>query len=484
MPGGPAIDDDKRVGTQFLPYQRAIINDDAQKVLIEKSVRIGITYTMAFRQVRERLRHGGDYLFVSRSESTSIEFIRDAARFCDLYQASSNILTSGHDKLVSDVRVGYIKFTNGGRILSFSSNPDATRGLGGDLGWDEAAFSQQPDQLYAAAAPRTAWGNQMAIWSSHNGDLTLFNELVEEAKNDIGGWSYHRIDIYQAIEQGLVEKINQVSGTTYTRESFLQECREKSRDPAIFAQEFEVLPIGGRNPLVDPAIVDECCDMEPILRDHLDAQDVANRFGDPTAPGYEKRVEAYLSQIFGKLRDTPARYRMGFDVAASGGGDLTVLWLDELQVDESRQEKLKCRACLSIRSENWTFIETCVAWFMANLSDIQATGDETGLGRQICWSMATRFPGRFAGLNFGTKKSELMTRLMDQLTAGEKRLPGREKDIVTDVKALRKEWKGAKWVFTEGRNPLNNASHCDYAIASALASDAATRTSGFFSIAI
>ncbi|HWH70186.1 MAG TPA: hypothetical protein VNT26_12430 [Candidatus Sulfotelmatobacter sp.] len=48
-------------------------------------------------------------------------------------------------------------------------------------------------------------------------------------------------------------------------------------------------------------------------------------------------------------------------------------------------------------------------------------------------------------------------------------------DIAADYFALRKNFTANKWVFSEGRNACNPASHCDIAWAGALASYAHTQ---------
>ncbi len=59
--------------------------------------------------------------------------------------------------------------------------------------------------------------------------------------------------------------------------------------------------------------------------------------------------------------------------------------------------------------------------------------------------------------------------------AGRNGAKGGRDDVV-----LRKNFTGSKWLFTEGRNPHNPASHCDIAWAGALATFAYTEntTSG------
>ena len=63
---------------------------------------------------------------------------------------------------------------------------------------------------------------------------------------------------------------------------------------------------------------------------------------------------------------------------------------------------------------------------------------------------------------------------MNQLATAEKRFPRSEQDIAADYFALRKTFHGNKWIFSEGKNSFNPASHCDIAWAGALASHAHT----------
>ena len=73
---------------------------------------------------------------------------------------------------------------------------------------------------------------------------------------------------------------------------------------------------------------------------------------------------------------------------------------------------------------------------------------------------------------------------MNQLSVAEKRFPRSDPDIAADYFALRKIYNGTRWVFTEGRNSLNQASHCDIAWAGALASHAHTENKGSVGAAV
>jgi phage FluMu gp28-like protein len=160
---------------------------------------------------------------------------------------------------------------------------------------------------------------------------------------------------------------------------------------------------------------------------------------------------------------------LGFDVAASGQGDLATFYIDEAKGDE-----LWLRALFTCRTEDWHFLKTVLFFFLEHLPNIQAAGDESGLGRQICWEAAEHHSSRFLKVNFASKKHDLGFALMNQLSVAEKRFPRSEQDIASDYFALRKTFTGSKWAFSEGRNTSNPASHCDIAWAGALATRAHT----------
>jgi hypothetical protein len=113
-------------------------------------------------------------------------------------------------------------------------------------------------------------------------------------------------------------------------------------------------------------------------------------------------------------------------------------------------------------------------------TDIRGAGDETGLGRQICWETAKKFAGAFVGVNFKSEKHDMGFVLMNQLAVSEKQWSKEHKDITSDFFALRKLFQGGRWVFTESANSLNPKSHCDIAWGGGLSSKAASQVSTSF----
>ncbi|MCF7788626.1 MAG: hypothetical protein K9N47_21060 [Prosthecobacter sp.] len=493
----PAINiDSQRADAKFLTYQLAWIKDDSRMRLAEKSVRIGWTYADAFKNVRKRLHHADrDYLFATRDQPSAAEYVQTCMKFCEIYDLTKSILSHGEDTMnvprmdsrgketgfTDEVKFCYIKFDNGSRIMAFSSNPQAMRVHGGDVGLDEFAFHPQQDALWETAQGRITMGYDIGVWSAHNGTDTLFYEFAQEAREGLGGWSYYRVTMEDAIENGYLDMIKRRTDKQWTREAFIADCKTRARLPEIYEQAYNCNPRGSSSSAVPWSSIEQCTQLYDIERMHFEAEQIPTLFQpfskfDKSAR--EGRIESFLDSVYPEHRARVARHTLGFDVAASGQGDLACLYCDE-----KNGANFKLRSLLTCRTDDWHFLETAASWFMKRTASLTACGDETGLGRQICWNLAQNFPGQFHPINFSRSKHDMGFALMNQMAVAEKQWPkthdlvsnkeNEHRDIAQDFFALRKLYQGGRWIYSEGPNNFNPASHCDIAWAGGLSSEAA-----------
>jgi phage FluMu gp28-like protein len=455
--------------------------------LAEKSIRIGWTYADALKNVRKRIIYKQrDYLITTKDWPSAVEYLQVAHRLISIYDFTRSIVSHGEEYLkvprldangkptafTDEIKVGVIKFDNKSRIIAFSSNPQAMAVYGGDVGIDEFAKHPNAELLWETAQGRVTWGYDLAVWSAHDGEDTLFNRFAREARAGQGPWNlYYRVTMADALEEGLLDIVNKARGTKFTKEEFLASCRARSGQEEIFQQAYMCNPCGAAAAhIVDWSAIERCRYDYPIERIHLEASDITARFGEFVAVNQwdrEERIRSFIRQSFPKLFASKAAFRIGFDVAASGQGDLACIY-----VDEPKGNDLSLQALFTCRTEDWHFLTTVLHCFMRELPRARAAGDATGLGRQICWEAAKTFPGRFNTVNFSSKKHDLGFTLMNQLSVAQKRFPRSHQDIASDFFALRKSFQGRQWHFSEGQNSFNNASHCDIAWAGALATDA------------
>jgi phage FluMu gp28-like protein len=475
----PAVDIDTEAGASrhFLSYQVAWIFDTARMMLAEKSVRIGWTYCDAYRNVRKRLLHPNrDYLFATKDQASAIEYLGICKKFIDLFKLTANILTTGEetvrvkgaDGIVEEIKFCFIKFRNGSRIIAFSASPMAMAVYGGDVGLDEFAKAQNDALLWETAQGRVTWGYDIGVWSAHNGTDTLFYQFSREAAAGAGGWSHYKVTMEDAVACGLVDKINEATGKTMTPEEFIADCRKRARLPEVYEQSYNCNPSGSASSIVTWAQICQCRRDYPIERVHFEKQQALEQFGPYLADAplpRQRAIESWIRAAYPKLFATPGHRRIGFDVAASGEGDLCCIYIDGKEDGRNKLEAL-----FSCRTDDWDFIESAL-WAFLRLGAVKAAGDETGLGKQVCWRTARKFP-HFSGVNFSREKHDMGHAIMNQLAMGEKVLPTGEDDIAQDYFSLRKNFAGGRWIFSEGRNNLNPASHCDIAWAGALATRA------------
>ena len=474
---------EKKLSKYFLPWLMEWITDGSRLRLWEKSVRIGATYCDIFKNVRKRIAFPRrDYLLCSKDQQSAAEYCREADKLADIFNFSKYILSRGEEtetisgtlpngeKFQTEVKFCFIRFENGSRIIAFSSNPFAMAVYGGDVGGDEFAKHPNQELLYETMQGRIRMGYDLGLWSAHNGTDTLFYQFAQEAKAGKGGWSYHRTTMEDAVKGGLVEKINSWRGTKFTREGFIADCKNDARLPEIYEQAYNCNPSGSTSCIVPWNQIQLCQQEYKIPRVHLESAQITEAFGNfkPAEQlARERRIADLITSSFAELIKTPAQYRLGFDVAASGEGDLACIYIDRKEAP-----RLKLAGLFTCRTDDWNFLQTVLWTFHRALPALQSAGDETGMGRQICWETAKHFPGIFTPVNFASDKHDMGFTLMNQLSVAEKIFPKDEPDVAQDFFSLWKIFAGKTWKFTEGRNLLNPASHCDIAWGGGLSSKA------------
>ncbi len=203
------MDNDRKY---FLPYQYDWITDPRPLKIAEKSRQIGITFADAYHSVRIASNKGARYdVFVSSRDKFQAKlYIED----CKNWGQVLEILTIDLGEIVFDQQHNasayVIQFSNGRRIYSLSSHPDALAGKRGHVKLDEFALHQDQRLLYSIAKPVTTWGGTLSIMSTHRGAATVFNQIIRDIlENDNPmKWSLHTISLETAVAQGLVERIS------------------------------------------------------------------------------------------------------------------------------------------------------------------------------------------------------------------------------------------------------------------------------------
>lgn len=197
----------------FLPYQSRWIADNSRLKLMEKGRQIGLSWSTAYATVSRTAlataRH--DQWVSSRDDIQARLFLED----CKLWSGNLDLAARDLGEVAIDEegkQTAYtLRFANGKRINSMSSNPDAQAGKRGGRVLDEFALHPDPRKLWTIAYPGITWGGSMEVISTHRGSHNFFNGLVREAreKGNPKKISLHRVTLEDALNDGFLFKLQQ-----------------------------------------------------------------------------------------------------------------------------------------------------------------------------------------------------------------------------------------------------------------------------------
>lgn len=212
----------------LLPYQARAVGllDGGTPVLfIEKSRRIGLTWGLAayavLRAGRQKSAGGMDVMYISYSREMTREFIDACAMWARAFDSAAaaveeTLFDQGDDaKAINAFR---IRFASGFEIMALSSAPRGLRGKQGVVIIDEAAFVDELAELLKAALAFLIWGGQVVVCSTHDGAENPFNQAIQDILSGRSKHSHMRIDLDQALHEGLYQRIALVTGKTWTPE--------------------------------------------------------------------------------------------------------------------------------------------------------------------------------------------------------------------------------------------------------------------------
>lgn len=197
----------------FLPYQSRWILDNARLKLMEKGRQIGLSWSTAYATVsRTALATARQDQWVSsRDDIQARLFLED----CKLWAGNLTLAAQDLGEQVLDPEkkqnAYVLRFANGKRINSMSSNPDAQAGKRGGRVLDEFALHPDPRKLWSIAYPGITWGGSMEAISTHRGSHNFFNQIIREARENGNPKkiSLHRVTLQDALDDGFLWKLQQ-----------------------------------------------------------------------------------------------------------------------------------------------------------------------------------------------------------------------------------------------------------------------------------
>lgn len=292
-----------------------------------------------------------------------------------------------------DIKAYVLKFSSGFSIYSLSSSPDALVGKTGHIKLDEFAIHKDQRQLFSVAKPCTTWGGQLSIISTHRGVNTVFNEILRSIKEQGNpmGWSHHRVSIYDAVDQGLTERINKITGRRESPAQFIQRLRSECLNEEQWQQEYCCQPSDESSAFITWEMITACespgclkpfsciSNPDPALDPDRDlARD----------PGYHPSHPSHWSRS-SDLRESDDRsdtraFYIGVDVARKH--DLCVI-----DVGEKIGDVLWDRMRIELHNKRFSEIEDELFPILRLRSVKRCCIDATGMGMQLAERAKERF---------------------------------------------------------------------------------------------
>jgi len=349
---------------QLLPYQRRWVEDDSHLKIVVKARQIGYSFAASIRALLECLKRKTTWIFLSKGERQSrllMEKVQEHTKSCGiLARACESSFFEG--TLIKQLEV---RFANGSVIYGLPANPDTARGYSGNVTLDEFAFHADADKIYSALFPTITRGYCLEVISTPNGQQGKFYELAKAAglieqesgvrsqesgesgsslvtrhsslapsalpgsslvtRHSSLAWSGHRVDIYEAIRQGL--NID------------LQLLRAGCDDETSWQQEYCCQFVSTAENFIPPALVAQCASAEattdcppqslasaPCLGFEPESSQ-AGAHG-PVPPGTWGKHAIVGSHGGAPL---PADFYLGIDIGRRH--DRTVFWVDCVTAD-------------------------------------------------------------------------------------------------------------------------------------------------------
>lgn len=406
--------------TLFLPYQERWIRDRSRIKFMEKSRQIGISWCSSYDLDREHSKSDArlDGWISSRDDIQARLFLEDCRKFADILQVAAEDLGEQVVDPEKGVTSYVLRFANGIRIHSMSSNPDAQAGKRGTRLLDEFALHKDPRKLYSIAYHGITWGGQLAAVSTHRGSGNFFNEIIREIKEkgNPKGISLHTVTLVNALDDGFLYKLQSKLPTDDPRQEmdeadYYNFIRNGCADEESFLQECMCVPADDNSAFLTYDLIAGC--------------------------EYEQ-TPAHLTDT-DDLSDLAAAGTLYVGVDLGREHDLTVIWINEYA-----GERHLCRRLITLEKVDFTRQEEILYSFLELPNVRRCCIDASGMGIQFAERAAQRFGKyRVEGVKFSAPvKEELAYPFRAAFEDGNLRIPF-DRKLRADLRAVKKETTAA-----------------------------------------
>lgn len=425
----------------FTRSQIKWITDEALLKIMEKSRQIGATHATCYRIVSLVSEPGARYdAFISTRDTAQARLtLEDCMHWAKYFHIGATDLGDIVFNPDENTSAFALQFANGRRIYALSSNPNALAGKCGHVVLDEFALHEDQQLLFRVAKPVTTWGGTLTILSTHRGTSTLFYELIQAITQ--GGnpmaWSHHKVTIYNAVRQGIVQRINKRSGRNESAFTFIRRLR-KQCDRETWLQEYCCIPADESAAFITYSMIGACEDPSLTLMSVPQLSEYCRHY--PNCTLY-----------------------MGIDVARSNN-------LFVIDVGEKIGDVMYDRLRIEFHNRPFPEMEPTVFALLALPQLKRACLDSSPIGKHLYDRARERAGYRVEGNNFAPQQKEQLAFALRAAFEERKLRIVRDDKLRADLRAIRKEVTPAGTIRLDGQA---DDSHCDRFWAKALRQQAA-----------
>ncbi|MCL2808641.1 MAG: hypothetical protein FWD24_01105 [Treponema sp.] len=331
----------------LLPYQKAWIEDENPLKIWEKGRRTGASWTEALNSVLQTQgKKGQNTYYLSYNKDMTRQFISDCKFWTGIVNLAAGEL---EEEIINENDRPYtvyrIRFPNGREITGLPGVGYAIRSKKGRIILDEAAFTNEFNDIKKAALALLMWGGSYSIISTHNGDDSEFCQLLKDIRNGKEKkWSVHRTAFNDAVKQGLYRRIclvNEKEWTLKGESEWIENIRDIYKTNA--EEELDVIPSRSGSKYFPYGMLASCAvsaDKLPIVR--LDCKD--SFMWEPSRKRWEEVETWFEVEIAPLLRRIRGSCCLGQDFARSG--NLSVIWIAE----ERNKQDLESRLIIELNN--------------------------------------------------------------------------------------------------------------------------------------
>lgn len=393
-------------------YQQRWVQDDSRLKIGMMSRQSGKSFGTALEAVIDCFKRKTTWVFLSAGERQSKELMAKAA----MHAKAMNLAIleiSDTFKDENDVRTEYkqleIIFPNGSRIIGLPANPATARGHSANILLDEFGLHKDSRAIWTALYPSITRGYKIRVISTPLGKKNKFYEiwtgltlqiwdgLDYRHVGDKGGWSKHKVTIYDAVAMGLElydDDFNPTSDPEYLRlglgddEAWHQEYLCEFIDEATAWLTYDLIE----------SVEDVRLDASPAWLDELLSEAVAYHEEWKTVERPPVSFEA--AHILDKALISGDLYA-GFDVARHR--DMSLIWLDEMVGDTAR-----CRGVANLTKQPFGVQKLVLFALLKHPKMRRCCIDQTGLGAMLAEEAVTMFGSLAEGVTFTNASKEAM----------------------------------------------------------------------------